>query len=104
MRSEWYSSRREQRVTQMTDTKLKELLNSLQDALESTEQVDEETLNLVRELDDEIHRLTQSGAQAEEVEGVLDQAKGMETRFALEHPVAERFLREIIDALSRVGI
>ncbi len=104
MGSEWYSSRSEQRVTQMTDRKLKELLNNLQDALESTEQVDEETLNLVRELDDEIHRLTKSGAQAEEVEGVLDQAKNMETRFALEHPVAERFLREIIDALSRVGI
>jgi NADH dehydrogenase len=33
MRSEWYSSRREQRVTQMTDTKLKELLNNLQDAI-----------------------------------------------------------------------
>jgi hypothetical protein len=88
----------------MTDQKLKELLNSLQDALEKTDRMDPETLRLVRELDDEIHRLTEAGAQAEEVEGVLDQAKSMETRFALEHPVAERFLREIIDALSRVGI
>ena len=88
----------------MTDQKLKELLNSLQDTLEQTEQVDADTLALVHELDEEIHRLTEAGAQAEEVEGVLDQAKSMETRFAVDHPVAERFLREIIEALSRVGI
>ena len=83
---------------------LKELLNRLNDALEDTDRVDEETLALVRELDEEIHRLTEAGAQPGEVEGVIDQAKSMETRFAVDHPVAERFLREIIDALSRVGI
>jgi hypothetical protein len=83
---------------------LKELLNRLNDALEDTDRVDEETLALVHELDAEIHRLTEAGAQPGEVEGVIDQAKSMETRFAVDHPVAERFLREIIDALSRVGI
>ena len=88
----------------MTDQKLKDLLNSLQQAMEQTEKIDTETLELVRELDEEIHRLTEAGAQADDVEGVLDQAKSMETRFAVDHPVAERFLREIIDALSRVGI
>jgi hypothetical protein len=88
----------------MTDQKLKELLNSLQDTLEQTEQVDADTLALVHELDEEIHRLTEAGAEADDVEGVLDQAKSMETRFAVDHPVAERFLREIIEALSRVGI
>jgi len=88
----------------MSKHDLKELLNRLNDALEDTERVDEETLALVRELDQEIHRLTEAGVQADEVEGVIDQAKSMETRFAVDHPVAERFLREIIDALSRVGI
>ena len=88
----------------MTDQKLKELLSSLQTAMDQTEKIDSETLELVRELDEEIHRLTEAGAQADDVEGVLDQAKSMETRFAVDHPVAERFLREIIDALSRVGI
>jgi len=88
----------------MSEPDLKELLNRLNDALEGTERVDEETLALVQELDQEIHRLTQAGAQIDDVEGMLDQAKSMETRFAVDHPVAERFLREIIDALSRVGI
>ena len=59
---------------------------------------------LVRELDEEIHRLTEGGAEPADYDNVLDQAKSVETRFAVDHPVAERFLREIIDALSRVGI
>ncbi len=88
----------------MMNHDLKELLNGLNEALENTDPVDEETLALVHELDEEIHRLTEAGAQVDDVEGVLDQAKSMETRFAVDHPVAERFLREIIDALSRVGI
>lgn len=88
----------------MTDKKLTELLNSLHDTLENTERVDPETLALVRELDEEIHRLTKTDAQAEEVQGVLDQAKSMETRFAVDHPVAESFLREIIDTLAKIGI
>jgi hypothetical protein len=88
----------------MSKHDLKELLKSLNDTLENTERVDEETMALVRELDQEIHRLTEAGPQPDEVEGVIDQAKSMETRFAVDHPVAERILREIVDALSRVGI
>jgi phosphate uptake regulator len=88
----------------MNDKNLKELLNRLNDVLDETDEVDEETLALVRELDEEIHRLTEAGAASEEYEGVIDQAKSVQTRFALEYPVAERFLREIIDTLSRVGI
>lgn len=88
----------------MTDQKLTELLNSLHETLENTERVDPETLALVRELDAQIHRLTETEAQADDVEGVLDQAKSMETRFAVDHPVAESFLREIIDTLSKIGI
>ena len=88
----------------MSENELKQLLNRLNDALENTDSVDEETLALVRELDEEIHRLTEAGAEASDYDNVLDQAKSVETRFAVDHPVAERFLREIIDALSRVGI
>lgn len=88
----------------MAETDLKTLLNQLNDALESTDRVDAETLALVHELDEEIHRLTEAGATPEDYDNVLDQAKSIETRFAVEHPVAERFLREIIDALARVGI
>ena len=88
----------------MNDRNLKELLSQLNDVLDNTEAVDEETMALVRELDQEIHRLTETGAGSEEFEGVIDQARSAEASFAAEHPVAARFLREIIDSLSRVGI
>ena len=86
----------------MTDKNLNELLTELNDALESIEEIDPETRELVKDLDEDINRLLESGEQ--DVEGVVDRAQTLETRFALEHPVAERFFREIIDALSMVGI
>ena len=88
----------------MTDKNLKELLNSLHAVLEKTDEVDPETLELVRNLDEEINRLVESDSSEGDFDNVVDQAKSVETRFAVDHPVAERFLREIIDALSKVGI
>jgi hypothetical protein len=86
----------------MTDKNLNELLTELNQALENTEEIDPETRELVKDLDEDINRLLESGD--EDLDGVVDRARSIETRFALEHPVAERFLREIIDALSKVGI
>ena len=88
----------------MNDKNLKELLNSLHAVLEKTDEVDPETLELVRNLDEEINRLVESDSAEGDFDNVVDQAKSVETRFAVDHPVAERFLREIIEALSKVGI
>ena len=88
----------------MNDKSLKELLNNLHTVLEKTDEVDPETLELVRNLDEEINRLVESDSSEGDFDNVVDQAKSVETRFAVDHPVAERFLREIIDALSKVGI
>lgn len=88
----------------MNDKSLKELLNSLHAVLEKTDEVDPETLELVHNLDEEINRLVESDSSEGDFDNVVDQAKSVETRFAVDHPVAERFLREIIDALSKVGI
>ena len=88
----------------MNDKSLKELLNNLHAVLEKTDAVDPETLELVRNLDEEINRLVESDSSEGDFDNVVDQAKSVETRFAVDHPVAERFLREIIDALSKVGI
>jgi len=88
----------------MNDKNLKSLLNKLHDALENADDLDEETLELVRELDEDINRLVESDSSDEEYDNVIDRAQSVETRFAVDHPVAERFLREIIDALAKVGI
>ena len=86
----------------MEEKKLHELLTELNDELEQIDRVDPATLKLVKDLDEDINRLLEGNET--DVEGVVDRAQSIQTRFALEHPVAERFLREIIDALSRVGI
>ncbi len=88
----------------MSDQQLKDLLTRLHKELENTDKVDSETLELVRELDSEINRLVDSDSDSDEFENVMDRAKSVETRFAVDHPAAERFLREIIDALAKVGI
>jgi hypothetical protein len=88
----------------MNEKSLKELLNELQDMLEKTDQVDPETLKLVRDLDGEVNRLLDPESAEDDFDSVVDHARAVETRFAVDHPVAERFLREIIDALAKVGI
>ena len=88
----------------MTDNKVKDLLAQLNKELESTDEVDSETLELVRELDEEIHRFVDPDSDTDDFDNVLDRAKSIETRFAVEHPKAERFLREIMEALGKVGI
>ena len=88
----------------MADKDLNELLNQLHDLLEQTDQVDPDTLEQVRDLDEEINRLLESGAAESDFENVIDRARAVETQFAVDHPIAERFLREIIDALAKVGI
>ena len=86
----------------MTDKNLNELLSELNAALEKIEEIDPETRALVKDLDEDINRLLESGE--DDFDSVVDRARSIETQFALEYPVAERFLREIIDALSKVGI
>lgn len=88
----------------MTEKSLKERLNELQEMLEKTEQIDPETRKLVRDLDEEVDRLLDPESPDDDFDSVMDHARAVETRFAVEHPVAERFLREIIEALSKVGI
>ena len=89
-------------INPMTDKNLNELLTELNDALEKIEEIDPETRALVKDLDEDINRLLESGE--DDFDSVVERAQSIQTHFALEHPVAERFVREIIDALSRVGI
>lgn len=84
----------------MSNERIKELMAQLHSELESA-QVDEETLNLARSLDVDIQRVIEEG---EENENLLDQARDAEARFAAEHPVAEKLVREVIDILGKIGI
>ncbi len=57
---------------------------------------------MAKKLDKEISAFI---ASAEDVNSpVLEDAIALEARFAANHPVAERVIRELIDSLGRIGI
>jgi len=58
----------------------------------------------VRELDADIHKLVVSSDKADIFESIRDRARALESRFSVDHPVAERFVAQIVDILSRMGI
>ncbi len=87
----------------MSDTKAQDLLAKLKDELGSID-VDPETRALLEEIDADIHDLLNAPDQDEPSSNLMERAKTLETRFATVHPVAERFARELIDALARMGI
>jgi hypothetical protein len=84
----------------MSNERIKKLLAQLREELESTD-VDDDLQKLMGELDDEIHGVIENDA---DVNALVDRAKEMEAEFATKHPAAERFMREVIDALVRMGI
>jgi hypothetical protein len=88
----------------MSDQELKSLLSKLHHELLNTDTVSAETLSLVRELEADVHRLVPPDPRPEIFESVLEQAKTLERQFAAKHPVAERFMSQIMDILARMGI
>jgi hypothetical protein len=87
----------------MSTEQIKELLAQLQDEIQKTE-LDDETRALVRQLDTDIHGLLADDADQAEAGSVVARAKALEANFATDHPTAERFMREVIDVLVRMGI
>jgi hypothetical protein len=86
----------------MSQEKIKALLQELQQELSETTQVDADTLVLVKQLDSDIEQWLEA---AEDVNSpVMEDAIALEARFAANHPVAERLIREVIDTLGRIGI
>jgi proline dehydrogenase len=86
----------------MNQEKIKALLQELQQELSGPAQVDADTLALVKQLDSDIEQWL---AAAEDVNSpLMEDAIALEARFAANHPVAERLIREVIDTLGRIGI
>lgn len=84
----------------MSKDRIRELLAQLQDEIRNTD-MDDELKTLVSDLDSDIHTVIEND---EEVNALIDRAKEVEAGFATRYPAAERFLREVIDALVRMGI
>ena len=87
----------------MSNKKIRQLLAKLHDEIQKTV-VDADTNSLMRELDSDIHDLLNANTPKADTDAVLERAKLLEADFATSHPTAERFLREVIDTLVRMGI
>lgn len=87
----------------MSNEKIKDLLAKLHDEIQKTD-VDAGTRSLIKDLDSDIHELLDAGTAETDAKSVLDRAQMLETGFASKHPVAERFIREIVETLARMGV
>jgi len=87
----------------MSNKEIRQLLAKLQGEIQKTE-LDDDTLAAVRELDTDIDDLLDPEGNRAETDTVLEKARELETNFATEHPTIERFMREVIDTLVRMGI
>jgi len=87
----------------MSNDRIKSLLESLQREMQSTD-LDAETRSMIEALDADIDDLLNPDTESSDNESVIEDAKLLEARFAAEHPVAERFIREIVETLGRIGV
>lgn len=71
--------------------------------IQKIDSVDEETMQVARKLESDIDDLVNPAVDTADY-NVLDDAIALEASFAIEHPIAERIVRELINTLSRLGI
>ncbi len=88
----------------MPSDQLKQSIIKIRESLSTADSIDEETLALAQELENDISNIVSANAPQEELNSSLDLATALEARFESEHPVAASFVREIINALHKMGI
>jgi nicotinate-nucleotide pyrophosphorylase len=87
----------------MTITKVKDLLEQLQQELKKTQpEVDAETKKQLENLDASIHDIL--NVDNVQPQDIYDGIQAMEYGFLTKHPVASGIIREAIDILSKAGI
>ena len=85
----------------MSNERIRALLKELRAELD-TKDLDAETLALMRELDSGIQSVLDSSGNP--VDALVNRAKALEVKFSVNHRVAERILREIVDTLAKIGV
>lgn len=81
---------------------IKAVLAKLTEELQQAEDVDSDA----RETLEGVHRDAGQlqGPDGTETEWVLERVNELESRFAATHPVLERIMRELADAIAKMGI
>jgi len=73
--------------------RIQHLIAELNKELSAGATFDPDTRELLRQLGENV-----------DTASTLDRAKQLESRFAANHPVAERIARELVDAIAKMGI
>lgn len=89
----------------MPETKVKEALSQLHEALEDVDSVDPAMLDLLQKVDGDIHSLLEAQTPTEEeTSALMLRIEALGADFAARHPQTERFFQELISTLGRLGI
>lgn len=88
----------------MPDEKIRRTLSELHEALENVDSVDPALLDLLEQVDGDIHALLESQAPEEEADDLMSRVEELGASFAANHPTTERFFQELISTLGRLGI
>ena len=80
----------------MGEERLKSLLAELHEELHQVGEIDPDTRKVLSELNADIEEVASVSA--------AERARELESRFAANHPVAERIAREFADLLAKMGI
>ncbi|CAA0093819.1 Uncharacterised protein [BD1-7 clade bacterium] len=86
----------------MSNQHIHELLNQLKQEIAESGQMSEDTRVLLESLSSEVDQAT--NPDQDQPESMMDTAMELEASFASKHPVAEGLIREVIDALGKMGI
>jgi hypothetical protein len=87
----------------MGNEKIQDLLTKLHEEVRKAG-LDADARSSLRELDAGIHDLLDPTTTEPSADSVVEQAKLLEARFAVDHPTVERFIREVIDTLAKIGV
>lgn len=89
----------------MPKQEIRSALEKLHAELEQAPPLDEDLRRLLVEVDADIHQvLHQAAPEQTHLHGLRDRIDALAADLAVQHPAAERFLRELVNALGRMGI
>ncbi len=86
----------------MSNENIQSLVSKLKDEISTTDKLDQDTRQMLESFDIDLQRVVDDNVENQV--SLVDTALELETRFAAEHPVAEGMMREVINALAKMGI
>ena len=91
--------------TEQLKESLKKLHDSINESVKNTDQIDAELSDLLTDLNEDIHQLLSKERPDEDALSNLgERTLSLSAKFAAQNPRLELGLRELADALARMGI